>query len=57
MKTKSSVQIVQVSDTHPFSDGQMYVGKDGKLHPLIVVKGRKCKCKRHKDYHAPWYDN
>jgi hypothetical protein len=34
MKTKKYIQIVQVFDSHPKTDGLMYVGKDGKLRPL-----------------------
>jgi hypothetical protein len=37
-KPDEYVQLVQVSDSHPWADGVMYVGKDGKLHPLIESK-------------------
>ena len=37
-KPDEYVQLVQVSETHPWDDGVMYVGKDGKLHPLIENK-------------------
>ncbi len=44
-KPDKYVQLVQVSDSHPLSDGLMYVDENGELKPLIVVKGKKCKCK------------
>jgi len=45
---KNNVQWVQISDTHPESDGVMVVGKDGKLHPPKVIRRKKqpCRCRK-----------
>lgn len=40
-KPDKYVQLVQVSDSHPWADGVMYVNKNGELKPL-----KKCKCKK-----------
>ena len=53
----NNVQWVQVSDTHPQSAGVTWVGRDDKLHLPIIIKHKKYKCKRHKDYIPPWQRN
>jgi len=47
---KNNIQWVQVSDTHPESDGVMVVEKDGKLHPPKVIRRKKLSCHCHKNF-------
>jgi hypothetical protein len=46
-KPDKYVQLVQVSYSHPWTDGVMYVDEDGKLKPLKDCKRHitKCRCK------------
>jgi hypothetical protein len=41
----SGIEIVQFGDTHPLSGGEMYVGKDGELHPFQQQHHGDCRDK------------